>query len=144
MKTNKKIRKDFNSVNFFRAIKEKCIEREDMSFEEIKAYLKAGSEKFREQIAKGGEEAAILGEDCHARAALGHRQLTGVGQGEGEIAERPAADDRAPQTHQHGQLGGPAQETSPRVSPRAPATLPAAHLAAWRGRPQPLVRPRAQ
>ena len=52
MKTNKKIQKDFDSVKFFRAIKEKMSsEMEGMSFEEIKAYLKAGSEKFREQIA---------------------------------------------------------------------------------------------
>ena len=52
MKTNKKIQKDFDSVKFFRAIKEKMSsEMEGMSFEEIKAYLKAESEKFREQIA---------------------------------------------------------------------------------------------
>ena len=52
MKTNKKNQKDFDSVKFFRAIKEKMSsEMEGMSFEEIKAYLKAGSEKFREQIA---------------------------------------------------------------------------------------------
>ena len=67
----------------------------DHRFRQKRRHLLQG-QRLTEQIAKAGDEAAILGEDRDARAALGDRQLTGVGQGEGEIGERAAAENRSP------------------------------------------------
>jgi hypothetical protein len=49
MKTeNKTTEKEFDAVNTFRAIKEKMsLEMANMSFDEIKAYLKARSRKLQ-------------------------------------------------------------------------------------------------
>lgn len=50
MKT-KEIKKDFDTVKTFRAIKEKIsLEMKDMNFEQIKEYLKKGSAEFQSQI----------------------------------------------------------------------------------------------
>ena len=50
MKT-KELKKDFDTVKTFRAIKEKIsIEMSAMNFEQIKDYLKKGSEEFQRQI----------------------------------------------------------------------------------------------
>jgi len=51
MKTKSKIQKtEFDSVKTFREIKEKIsIEMADMTFDQIKAYLKSNSLKFQKQ-----------------------------------------------------------------------------------------------
>ncbi len=51
MKTKCKKVKEFDTVKTFRAIKEKIsTEMADMDFEQIKQYLKTGSEQFQEQL----------------------------------------------------------------------------------------------
>ena len=51
MKTKCKKVKEFDTVKNFRAIKEKIsTEMADMDFEQIKQYLKTGSEQFQEQL----------------------------------------------------------------------------------------------
>ncbi len=51
MKTKCKKVKEFDTVETFRAIKEKIsLEMADMDFEQIKQYLKTGSEQFQEQL----------------------------------------------------------------------------------------------
>ncbi len=52
MKTKEVIKKkEFDTVKTFRAIKEKIsTEMADMDFEQIKQYLKTGSEQFQEQL----------------------------------------------------------------------------------------------
>lgn len=54
MKTKEVIKdKEFDTVKTFRAIKEKIsLEMADMDFEQIKQYLKTGSEQFQEQLKK--------------------------------------------------------------------------------------------
>lgn len=51
MKTeNKKMEKEFDTVKTFRAIKEKMsLEMSNMTFEQIKEYLKARSQKLQSQ-----------------------------------------------------------------------------------------------
>lgn len=52
MKNEKQIKKkEFDTVETFRAIKEKIsLEMAEMDFEQIKQYLKTGSEQFQEQL----------------------------------------------------------------------------------------------
>lgn len=52
MKTKEVIKKkEFDTVKTFRAIKEKIsLEMAEMDFEQIKQYLKTGSEQFQEQL----------------------------------------------------------------------------------------------
>ncbi len=52
MKTKEIIKeKEFDTVKTFRAIKEKIsLEMADMDFEQIKEYLKKGSQQFQEQL----------------------------------------------------------------------------------------------
>lgn len=51
MKTKCKKVKEFDTVKTFRAIKEKIsLEMAEMDFEQIKQYLKTGSEQFQEQL----------------------------------------------------------------------------------------------
>ena len=61
------------------------------------------AQRLAEQVAEGRDQAAVGGEDRDARPPLGDGQLAGVGQGQREIAEHAAAEDRRPQRQQNRQ-----------------------------------------
>jgi hypothetical protein len=78
-------------------------------------------QRLAEQIAKGGDGAAVIGEDGDARPALGDCELIGVGQGEGEIGKRPAADDQPPQKYEKPKLEEAAENPAATAAPRRAA-----------------------
>ena len=94
-------------------------------------------QRLAEQIAEGGERAAVFGQDRDARPPLGGGQLAGVGQGQREIGERDAADNRAPQGHEQRQ---PEQAAEPVVRLGRRRAGPDA----GRGRPIPAAEPRTR
>src|SRR6202041_3401926 len=71
-----------------------------------------------EQVAERRDDAAVTGEDRDARPTLGDRQLIGVRQGQREIAERAAADYRAPQSQEEGEPQRAPEKASPGASLR--------------------------
>ena len=71
----------------------------DYRFRQIGRHLLQG-QGLTEKIAECRQEAAVGREDRGARAPLTLRQLAGIGQGEGKIAENAGADDRRPQQQQ--------------------------------------------
>ena len=109
-------------------------------------------QRLAKEIAKAGDKAAVRGEDRHRRAALGQGQVARVGQRQGKIAERAAADDEAPQHEKNGELYRAAQKAaaawvgSGRGAARRALVRRrrAVDSPARRGRPQPLVRIDAQ
>ena len=104
-------------------------------------------QRLAEQIAKGGDDAAVPGENRDAGPPLGDRQLIGVGQGQGEIGKHAAAENRPPQKQQNGDLKGAGQKAR-----RGPALrrgglvrrLALRSTAAWRGAGRTIIGVHAQ
>src|SRR4051794_27552188 len=82
------------------------------------------ADRLAEQGAEGAEGAAVRRQDRDARPALADAELAGVGQGEGEISEDAAAQDRAPQQQQQTEAGEPTEQRTPASAPRRSAGWP--------------------
>src|SRR5205814_6769972 len=98
-----------------------------------------------EQIAEIGQRAAILAEDRDGRAALRRPELTGIGQGQREIAERAAAKDRRPQDEENDKPQQAARQTPSAARHARAAALPRGAAPASRQRSaEPLGRINSQ
>src|SRR6266853_5629208 len=81
-------------------------------------------QRLAEQSAEIGQRAAILGEDRDGRAALRRPELTGIGQGQREIAERAAAKDGRPQDEENDKPQQAARQAPPAARHAWAAALP--------------------